>query len=338
MPRFRADFIVKCSVALPATVPAIALLDNPTIEITLRNAELDEHGHVPEMVAQIVGDCASIDSVADEFREILIAQLDALTFATHSTYFVDQCTRVLDWEPFQKRRRLRPSQKFNPHYPPNPDLQPEFIATAQAIVRAKPDEYVLRALHSFRQGVIAVELREQFLRFWAAIERIAEGTKEVQRVPILCPKCQSDLVCPECNQTPTRRPMATQAIREYLRKINEQGDALFKMLSDTRNHLTHGGSAQTLREKIGMDLGNAVDAAGEAAWYAIWAALPQVDEQLHIGSEGVGFAHRDVTFTADMFFDYPGEAAYPTEDQIPKPIMTMLTSFQPMTPNAPEGS
>jgi hypothetical protein len=305
----------------------------------LRNAELDQHGHVPEMVAQVVGDCTSIDSVADEFREILIAQLDALTFATHSTFFVDECIRVLDWEPYQKSRRLRPSQKFNPRYPPNPDLRQEFIATAQMIIRAKPAEYVLRALHSFRQGVIAVELREQFLRFWAVIERVAEGIKEVERVPIQCPQCQSDLVCPECGQPPTRRPMATQAIREHLRKINEQGDALFKMLSDTRNHLTHGGSVETLREKIGMDLANAVDEAGQAAWFSIWSALPKLDqEQAYFGSEGVGFAHRDVTFTADMLFEYPGEAAHPTEDQIPKPTMTVQTTFRPAPPGAPQGS
>jgi hypothetical protein len=62
--------------------------------------------------------------------------------------------------------------------------------------------------------------------------------------------------------------MATQAIREFLKKIHPRGDEMFKMLADTRNHLTHGGSHEILRDKIGMDLSSAVDVAGETAWHA----------------------------------------------------------------------
>jgi hypothetical protein len=96
---------------------------------------------------------------------------------------------------------------------------------------------------------------------------------------------------------------------------------------------THGGSRDALREKIGMNLADAVNLAGDTAWHAVWQALPKLEGQPYIGSTGHGFADRDLTLTADILFEYPGDAAHPTDDQIPKPVISLQTRFGPRPDN-----
>jgi hypothetical protein len=107
-----------------------------------------------------------------------------MSFATQGTFAIDRCLRVLDWEPYQVRRRLQPEAKFDALYPPSPDLPKEIIETVQTIIRACPERYVIRAMHYFRQGVIETELMDQFLQFWTVLEVIAEGSKKTERVPL----------------------------------------------------------------------------------------------------------------------------------------------------------
>jgi hypothetical protein len=328
MPKFRADFVVKCSLVLADEAPLMIVGADPAIEITFRNAAPDAEGHVPELVAEVVGDCDSIEDASVQFRELLADQVDVISFATHSTFMIDQCLRVLDWEPFQKIRRIRPAQKFDPLHPPDPDLRRELMATIQAIIRSRPERHVMRAMRYFRQGVIETELSDQFLRFWAVLEVIAEASKEVERVPILCPRCQKSLFCRECQEAPTRRPMATQAVRQLLGKINAQGEQLFKLLLDTRNHLTHGGSIESLQAKIGVTLDQAVNNAAAAAWHAILHAMPPLEGQPQFGNRGGDFVHRELVVSADITFEYTGDSAHPAEEQIPKPQIAVKTKFR----------
>jgi hypothetical protein len=330
MPKFRADFIVKCSVVFPDDVPFVLLSEDSAIETTLRDVPVDAQGHVPGLVAEVIGECASIEEAAPQFRELLAAQLDVISFATQSTFMIDRCFRVLDWEPFLATRRFLPMQKFDPLLPPNPDLQPEVLATVQSIIRAKPDEHVLRAMHSFRLGVIERELSDQFLRFWSALEVLAEATKEIERVAIQCPKCQSDLFCTDCQEAPKRRPMATQAIRALLNRIHPQGERIFRLFADTRNHLIHGGSINSLSAKTGVSLDRAVNEAALAAWHAIWSLMPRLEGQAQFNNREGNFAHRELVVSADMVFKYQGEGPHPSDAEIPKPQISMQVQFRPM--------
>jgi hypothetical protein len=162
-------------------------------------------GHIPHLRVQVVADCDTIDQFPAVSRALLAAQLDVLSFVTHSTFVIDRCLRVLDWEPHQKTRRLRPLQNFDPLYPPDRDLRAELLSTVQKIIQAKPSASILRALRCFRYGVIQRQPEDQFQQFWLAIETIAEAAKETTRIPIPCPKCQGELFCATCNETPTRR-------------------------------------------------------------------------------------------------------------------------------------
>jgi hypothetical protein len=196
MPRFRADYDVRSSLVLPiGCEPFVLRGDNPAFELTIRNADPDGEGHIPSLVVQVVADCDSIDRFPAVSRAILAEQLDVLSFATHSTFMIDRCRRVLDWEPHQKSRRLRPLQTFDPLYPPDPDLRAELLSTAQKIILAKPSAPILRALRCFRYGVIQRQPEDQFQQFWLTIETIAEEAKDRTRVPIPCPKCQGELFC-----------------------------------------------------------------------------------------------------------------------------------------------
>jgi hypothetical protein len=254
-----------------------------------------------------------------------------MSFATHAIFFIDQCLRVVEWEEFQRRRRILPMQKFDPLSPPAPDLQKVLLETVQAIIQLQPKRYVIRAMHLFRLGVIEKDPADQYLRFWSVLETIAEVTKETERLAIQCPKCRADLFCEKCNETPTRRPMASQAIRELLMKINTEGERLFRMLSDTRNHLIHGGSVESLEQKIGIPLANAINEAAGAAWHAILSCMPELPgSQYHFGHRAGDFVHRDLVVSADMLIEHVGNEPHPAEDKIPKVQISIQTAFRPL--------
>ena len=166
MPRFRADFEVKGSLVLPVgSDPVVLQGDNPKFELTIRNDDTDADGHVRGLVAQIVAESDSIDRVPDAFRTILAEQLDVLSFATHSAFEIVECRRVLEWEPYQKTRKLRPMKSFDPHYPPAPDLNEHVLHTTQKIIAAARPSEVTRALRCFRYGVIQRQPEDQFQQF-----------------------------------------------------------------------------------------------------------------------------------------------------------------------------
>jgi hypothetical protein len=106
MPTFRADFDVRSSIALPEGTEDAALASSvPGIGITLLNAPADRDGHTPCLIAKVVGPAGSLNDAADTLREHLARELDALAFVTKAKFQIDQCTKVIEWEAFQKSGR-----------------------------------------------------------------------------------------------------------------------------------------------------------------------------------------------------------------------------------------
>jgi hypothetical protein len=327
MPQFRADYDVKGSLVFPTNAPVLVRSESPAFEMTFRNADPDESGYVPNLVVQVVAESNSIDDVADQFRRLVANQLDLLSFVTHSTFVIGRCWRVLEWEPFKKNRALRPQQEFDPYYPPSPDLQETFFYSIQALLEAKPPDYIVNALRSFRLGVLERQPDDQFQHFWLAIETTAEGSKEMAKIPIPCPRCAGELFCAKCRTTPMRRPMARQAIKQLLSKLHSNSDQLYRMLVRTRDHLLHGRPSDSVEAKIGASMEALVDMAGATAWNAIWHSMPRPDQQINIMNRGGKFANRTLVADLKMEFAYPGDVAHPTEDQIPKPQISMSVKF-----------
>jgi hypothetical protein len=275
--------------------------------------------------------------VADQFRSLVAKQLDLLSFVTQSTFVIGRCRRVLEWESFQKNRAVRPAQEFDPHYPPNPDLHGVFFDSVLALQQVKPPDDIVNALRFFRLGLLERQLEDQFQHFWLALETTAEGSKEVQRIPIPCPKCSGDLFCAKCNMTPMRRPMARQAIKQLLSKLHSNSDQLYRMLIDTRDHLLHGRSPDLVEAMVGKSMLALVDMAGATAWNAIWHSMPRPDHEITMMDRGGKFANRKLVVTPEMEFSFPGDAAHPTEDQIPKIKVSMKTWFVDPPDGKPEG-
>jgi hypothetical protein len=70
-----------------------------------------------------------------------------------------------------------------------------------------------------------------------------------------------------------------------------------------------------------------VDMAGATAWKAIWHSMPHPESQITMMDRGGKFANRTLVVASEMEFAYPGDAAHPTEDQIPKVELSMSTKF-----------
>src|SRR5258708_34357360 len=147
--------------------------------------------------------------------------------------------RLMGGEPSKKKRAIRPQKKFDPHTPPSPDLNGAFFDSVLALQRAKPPDYIVNALRFFRLGLLERQLEDQFQHFWLALETTAEGAKEVQRIPVPCPRCSGDLFCAKCNTTPMRRPMARQAIKQLLSNLPSNSDQLYRILINSHDHLLH---------------------------------------------------------------------------------------------------
>jgi hypothetical protein len=332
MTKYRADYDVKCSIVLPPGTDSFLLRGtDPAFEMIFRNAGLDQSGHVPALIVEVVADSDSIDHVADTFRTLLADQLDILSFSTRSMFQIDQCRRVVEWEAFQKTRALRPLQKFDPLYPPDPELHRELLDTVQRIVNTKPPDYALRALRFFRYGVLERQHEDQFQQFWLAIETIAEGSKAKVRIPIPCPKCSGELFCATCNETPTRRPMARQAIRQMLESNVTNGAKVYQTLVGTRDHLLHRRSPDSVEAEIGRPLAALVNDAAGIAWHAIMGAMPHLDGPIHFANRGGEFANKSLLVTPDMQFAYEGDAPHPSEEQIPKVQISLKTNFRPLS-------
>lgn len=224
MKQFRADFDVKAAAVLDENAPEFNVTDPAGgYKIRLWNANLDPEGHIPRLLASVIGRAAAIENVANSFRDILAACLDVLSFTTYTRLEVEQCTMVMQWEPHQRIIDARFLRKFGTSDPPSPDLPRECEKLTQLVMDAAAEDYIRKSLQWFRYGLIGEQPEEQIQYFWRSIETIAEGTKDRAKVPISCPKCGNGLFCCNCEEIPLRIPMAQQEIREWIDKLAGNG-------------------------------------------------------------------------------------------------------------------
>lgn len=328
MPRYRADFDVESTVVLgegqgPFTLDG----DSPSFEMTLGNAKPDERGHVPRLSVTVVADSASIDDVATSFRTLLADQLDLLTFATHARFKVERCRRVLEWEPSRNRRAMRIMQNFAPLDPPTPHFPEEVLPTVAAFSRVRLSDHLRLALRSFRLGVLAQYPEEQFQQFWMAIETLAESEKDPTLVPVTCPECGHAVHCPRCDKTPTRRPIAQEAIRALIKGIGvPEPDKMHKRLYAARNSIMHGRSAVRLEKELGRTVTQLMNEAAHVAWYGILRSLPPIDEAC-FADYGWRFEHQEMVIAMIGEYAHVGDGDHPPEDKLPDAKIDMKTMF-----------
>ena len=330
MKRFRADYDVSSSVVFPEDSRSFVLNgEDPSFKIILSNAEPDSGGHIPGLLIQVVAYAASMDQAVDEFRDLLADHLDLLTFATQCEFTIQQCRRVIEWEPYQKVRAFRMMQKFDPIYPPSPDLPAVLIKTVQAIIDLSPATYVRRASRYFRAGVRSEQVEDQFQQFWLAIETVAEGRKSPIKIPFQCTKCSGQMACQSCCDVPMRTPMSRQAIRDLINvTVQPNASQIYADLATVRDRLAHGGSVDGAAAKTGKTMAQLVEVAGKLAWYSIRASLDKLDKSLPLGRTNESFAKVVMVVGPTGTFACRDGAEYPEESEIPDIKIKMNTTFR----------
>jgi len=274
----------------------------------------------------VTGESEDIKAVASRFRSILASNLDPLSYVTRSEFIIDHCTKVLEWEPHKKERRMLAIEKFDPTQPPMPELtEPLVKSAAQIFAQMGSQRILVRPLQCFRYGLVAQQPEEQFQYFWQAFETLADATREAKKIPISCQKCGKDLICRECGEAHERRPMAADQMRALLVELKANGSEVYKTLSKVRNHLTHGGAPDEVLEASGITLAQATDEMGAAAWFAIYKYLPKIENGHFAVVESV--VSNSMLFTAEIQFAVKGDQEQPGEDQIPLPQLSLITSF-----------
>lgn len=338
MPTFRADFDVKSSLVLPIDAPPFVINTlSPICEITLSNGESDAHGHASGLVAKVVAQADNLDQVETLFRSLLAHQLDILSFSTHSLFKIERCMRTMEWNPYQKSRRFKAMNIFDPLYPPIQELDNVFADTVNTIANSNMPDYVIRAMRCFRYGVLDTDLESQFQNFWFAIEVIAERRKSTAKVRIVCPKCQSDLYCEKCGNHPDRLPPARQAIRQLIHDIvpaTEEASEVDRVLGKVRNKLLHGSSVEAIEVEVKVPLNHVVNKIAWVAWHAIMSSMPQaiLDSPLNFGHRDGQFASGNLAPRVVGSFEHDGVTEQPAEDKIPALEISLSAAHPPVHP------
>ena len=242
----------------------------------------------------------------------------------------------MEWEEGQQRRQFDAFYTTDSRYPPDPELERVYLETVLVLDKAKPPEFARKALRYFRYGLNDAQTEDQFMRFWLALEIVAENVKERDRVPITCPACNAAIKCGVCGVEPTRIPMAKQAIEDLITRITDAATpGVSKRLFKARNGLMHGKGTAAIEAECKVPLRQIVNELGMVAWHAIMLSI-------HLDEDGalLNFGHRDGDFASGSllmavrgFFDHTGDGLHPADDKIPNPEIGMKTTFR--RPNEP---
>ncbi|MYN28443.1 hypothetical protein [Duganella levis] len=275
MPTFRVDIRVKSEIVFPTSDDFIVVeyLDSK-YKITLRNAPALENKIVRSLDATIMGEAESMDEVGHDFRAILARWLDNLAYVCQCSLVIEKVWRVVEWEPGQKKRKFKALNVLDKF--PETILSGNIIKTANALAQSDLPPHVRRALQCFRTALLLFSQEDRFMQFWTAVEVLANGSKEKKSIPIPCGECGGAISCKSCGDSPTRVPMATQAIRDLFFTIGvPDAGASFKLLSKVRHGITHGRTNDSIEAETGQSLADAVQLMGMVACNMVRKFVPE---------------------------------------------------------------
>ena len=231
MPTFRAEFDVHGDVVLSKDTADFAYEAASGHSIKLTNAAPDVEGHLPGLISTVIGPAESLDDALNELRNVLAAQLDLLSFSTHSRFKIIGARRVMEWEPGKKTIKAKIFRSYDSRYPPDPQITSEFLPTLRTLNSVAMPNFTRSALRHFRNGLLDSTPEDQFMRLWLAVEIVAVNTRGNAPVPIPCRVCAANMTCPGCGLVPTRIPLPNDTIRETISLVfGEEADAVSKRI------------------------------------------------------------------------------------------------------------
>lgn len=223
------------------------------------------------LVVEMIYEAPNLDSARDQALDNMATVLNALARVTGGRFDFVNVVRAIDWTPglIDREARYYLTARATPSHP---ILDNALAKTAERIMAMHNDDVSQTVLRWYRLGRRAQGPEEQFMYLWFAIEVAAGALKEPGKIAIACPKCQSDLFCETCDDTPRRRRVETEAIMDLIRSVappEAKHDEIFKTLSKIRNTLHHGRRLHTITHELPCTVDQALHVTAQVAWRAI---------------------------------------------------------------------
>lgn len=328
MPIYRCDFVLFGDLVLPPETPSL-VLNSSDVSTTISNGDRNEEGHVVNLRAVVVGDAHSLDQARHTLGSCLAAQLDLLSFTTHSRFKIATPVRAIEWNLGLRERKFRAFHKSDTRFPPEPEFKEEYLKTVSLLDTNALKPFTRRALKYFRYGLLDEQPEDQFLRLWLSLEIIAENAKDKEKVPLTCPVCNASMKCQLCGAEPTRTPMAKQAIISLISGIaGGRSDEICKRQFSARNGLMHGGSTESIEKECKASMAVIVNELGSITWHAIMSTIPVAQEaELCFGHRDGEFVNSSVIAAMLGQFMHADDHSQPSDDKIPNVEIALLTRF-----------
>jgi hypothetical protein len=331
MPKhYRADYKVKGDLVLADNKTLTPIITKNGLKINFVNTDQNSEGHFTHLIATVTGLAESIEMVNKSFRDELARALDLLSYSSHSRFKIISPLRVLDWEPYIRERSMKVFHSTDFIDPPDPELHQALFDTVNEIEKLEIKDFVRTALQYFRYGVFSSSPEDQYMRFWMALEIIAENTKEKISEPLKCMHCGTEYSCCNCGKLNERIPMAKKEILNQLNKLfgattyKEVGKRLFR----ARDGLMHGGSIQSIEHKTGKSISELIDEIAFVVWNLIYNLIPGLRQKpLVFGMRSGNFSNQIMTAIANVTFTYDGVNEHPSDKQIYDMKLSLITKF-----------
>lgn len=331
MPKhYRADYKVKGDLVLAENQTLTPITTKNGFKINFVNSDQNPEGHFTHLIATVTGLADCIETASKDFRNELARALDLLSYSTHSRFKIISPLRVLDWEPHVRERVMKVFHSTDFIDPPDPELHQDLLNTVNEIESLEIKDFVRTALQYFRYGVFASSPEDQYMRFWMALEIIAENTKEKIPEPVRCMHCGTEYKCCDCGRLNERIPMAKKEILNQLSKLlgvnayKEVGKRLFR----ARDGLMHGGSIQSIESKTGKTISELIDEIAFVVWNLIYNLIDGLRQKsLVFGMRSGNFANQTMTAVANVTFTYDGVNEHPSDKQIYDMKLSLITKF-----------
>ncbi len=316
---FRCDFLVDSDVCLPENLEEISTELQSGHQILIRNGDFDEGNNVKNLVFIIIGEAEAFDVAHIIFRDILIKYLDVLTFVTQTSFKHQKVLRLIDWSPRERTRNIKIFETYSNNYPKEPRFVQDFLSTATEVDDIDMPQYLRLSMKYFRSGFLESSRSEQFMRFWLALEIIAENTKPTEQTEIPCVKCGSALTCTHCGHKSLRRPMATEAIKFLISNLfSDNPKEVADRQINARNSIMHGRSIKSIEKKCEISIDNLVNELAFIVHSSIMSIIPLSSEgaELHFGRRE-DVVVRQCVYCVSAQFNYDGEESHPPDKTIP---------------------
>ena len=239
--------------------------------VTLKNYASSKPFAKRSIVAVLVFEIDNLDQARDAALDHFATVQNALTFATGAVFQEVIVTKAFDWERGKVERQAAyyatPEATLS-----HPVLDGSILKSAERVMAMHGDEVCQAIMRWYRLGIRSDMLEEQFSYFWFAAEIAAEALKATGKIAPKCPSCNSDLFCPNCDQTPLRKRFSAEAIEDLIHSAAPPAgnkDELSKTLFKIRNTLQHGRRMASIIDTLPCTEEQAVNVMARIAWRAI---------------------------------------------------------------------